>query len=73
MSNTDGIKTYFNISKICRVCLNETENMRSIFNSNLKQSEISETNVSEALFKVTAVKVSGFHLKNPEMTFVNVF
>lgn len=59
MTCVNGIVPYINISKICRICLSESENMKSIF-SKLDTCDVLEANVyslSEILTRTTSLPV----------------
>lgn len=52
-----------NINKICRICLLEGDNMRSMFskiNCN-EEKELNYSSLSDVLFKITSISVSDTH------------
>lgn len=60
MTSFNEAINFVNLNKICRICLSETENMKSVF-SKLSKTEILEADtcsLSDILAKTTSVDVS---------------
>lgn len=60
MTTFNGNIHSLNINKICRICLSESRNMKSVFNK-LNETEILEADIfslSDMISKVTSIPVS---------------
>lgn len=60
MSTFNGVINFLNVDKICRICLSESKNMKSVY-SRLSENDILEAgicNLSDVLAKITSIAVS---------------